>query len=78
MNRHNLQKGVVMRFERHTHANGQGGFWILPFLAVSWKQRAFVVWFGWLYWMWGLWFNGATPDEVGADSQPTTGATRNF
>lgn len=68
-----------MKLEGVTHEDGEGGFWILPFLAVSFKQQAFVLWFGWLYWMWGLWFNGATPPSgrygTKSEQQPTEQGT---
>jgi hypothetical protein len=45
-------KRIECKFE-----TGCGGFWLLPLIAFSWRNKQFIIWFAWLYWMVGIEIN---------------------
>lgn len=48
-----------MRAFRAHYETGSGGFWVLPFLAVSWREVSgyrWTIWAGFLYWQFGVSF----------------------
>ena len=45
-------KRIICKFE-----NGEGGFYILPFVSFTWRGTfGKALWFGWLYWLVGFEF----------------------
>jgi hypothetical protein len=41
----------MIKFDKVTWEDGEGGSWVLPFLGISWTEGRIQIWAGWIYWM---------------------------